>query len=142
MGVLRSIEKINEEVVFASLAGKILTLLPNGVDGAWLEKYHNYYIWNGDVHLSYDILKKFIYIKREMPNKSLFITYKDNLFVASLNYNARVGGYKEGFIEEKIEVTGTSVYNALYRLNIELKKQHDYEPIVYFEDYQRKLKIK
>lgn len=120
-------EKLNEYVFFKSLESKMLQVLPDGKNAAWLYvTENNEYIGCDGFSLSLDILEDYPFIRKQMGTKSLFVYWSKNKFRAKLAYRERVGGYKEPFREVCFaSASGCSVQEALNTLN---EKVRDFNP--------------
>lgn len=119
---LNTYKILDSDVFYASLSNQMLTLLPDGIGGAWMKKENNIYYWLRDYVSSFDILDGFDFIRQEMIGKALFIYFKDKTFNVKLCYNVRVGGYKE--LEQEVVYaisSSSSVKEALSLLNKKLK---------------------
>lgn len=124
---MKYFEKLNEYVFFKSIESKILQVLPDGKNAAWLYvTENNEYIWYNDFSLSLDILEDYGSIREQMGTKSLFVFWSKNKFRAKLVYKERVGGYKEPFREVCFaSASGCSIQETLKTLN---EKLRDFNP--------------
>lgn len=124
---MKYFEKLNEYVFFKSIESKILQILPDGKNAAWLYvTENNEYIWYNDFSLSLDILEDYGSIREQMGTKSLYVFWSKNKFRAKLVYKERVGGYKEPFREVCFaSASGCSIQETLKTLN---EKLRDFNP--------------
>lgn len=130
---MKYFENLNEYVFFKSIESKILQILPDGKNAAWLYvTENNEYIWYNDFSLSLDILEDYPFIRGQMGTKSLFVFWSKNKFRAKLVYKERVGGYKEPFREECFaSASGCSIQEAIKTLN---EKLRDFNPTDFLVD--------
>lgn len=120
MDVLNTYIPLQEEIFYKSLENKVLTILPSGVEGAWLTKKNEEYNWVGNCFLGFDILEKFDFIREAMLGKSLTVSFQKKLFQVELSYRTRVGGYKEPL--EEVCVVSAAAHSLVQALNLLNKK--------------------
>lgn len=134
---MKYFEKLNEYVFFNSLESKILQVLSDGKNAAWLyATENNEYIGCDGFSLSMDILEDYPFIRGQMVTKSLFVYWSKNKFRAKLVYRERVGGYKEPFHEVCFaSASGCSVQEALKTLNEKLRDFNPTDCLVDLSEY-------
>lgn len=134
---MKYFEKLNEYVFFKSLESKILQILPDGKNAAWLyATENNEYIGCDGFSLSMDILEGYECIREQMKTKSLFVYWSKNKFRAKLVYKERAGGYKEPYREVCFaSASGCSVQEALKTLNEKLRDFNPTDCLVDLSEY-------
>lgn len=124
---MKYFEILDQYVFFKSLESKVLQILPNGENAAWLYVTEaNEYVWCSDYSFPVNILENYTCIREQMGTKSLFVFWSKNKFRAKLVYKERVGGYKEPYREVCFaSASGHSVEKTLNALN---EKLRDFNP--------------
>lgn len=124
MDVLNTYLPLQEEVVYHSLEGKVLVILSNGTEGAWLIQKNGEYVWDSGCYFHFDVLKRYESIRKAMIGKLFILSFDGRLFKAELCFKQRIGGYKEpmenvclNFAKER------SIIQVLNMLNKKLNKQ-------------------
>lgn len=130
-------EKLNEYVFFKSIESKILQILPDGKNAAWLyATENNEYIGCDGFSLSLDILEDYPFIRGQMETQSLFVYWSKNKFRAKLVYRERVGGYKEPFREVCFaSASGCSIEKVLNILNEKLRVFNPTDSLIDLSEY-------
>lgn len=124
MEYLNTYKILDEEIVYASLNNRFLTILPDGKTGAWLKKTDRGFIWVGDYNVGFDLFEKFPNIRSSILVDSLSISFDKKMFLVELCTQKRVGGYKEPCENCCLNFArGHSVYEALRLLNLKIQKQ-------------------
>lgn len=145
MDYLNTYKALDEEIVFHSTQGLVLSLCESGRTGGWLKRENGKCIGYGDQSFDFDLLEYFPFIRKEMRGSFLEISFENKRFCVKLGSMERFGGYKES-LEEIVffKTSASSVYQALAKMNNRLKRQvQDIEnaPIINFESYKRNLQL-